>query len=106
MAKGSTPRSDGRAARAPRREPELDDDREPGLPYRLTSRENAARAVIEDLVRLAAESAEREESRRMFKAVMLAGPSLEVAEALLRGERVPADRLDAEWVARFGRREA
>jgi hypothetical protein len=42
-------------------------------------------------------------SERLWRAVMLA-PSLEVCRALLRGERVPLDHLDAEWLRRFGRR--
>jgi hypothetical protein len=29
-------------------------------------------------------------------------PSIEVCEALLRGENVPLERLDLEWVRRFG----
>ena len=49
------------------------------------------------------ESARRERARRLFVAFMLA-PSIEICEVLLRGESVPVDRLDAEWVARFGRR--
>lgn len=31
-------------------------------------------------------------------------PSLDICEALLRGESVPVDRLDPEWVDRFGLR--
>jgi hypothetical protein len=42
---------------------------------------------------------------RLWRAFMLA-PSLEVCVALLRGESVPIDRLDAEWTRRFGRRPA
>lgn len=30
---------------------------------------------------------------------------LAVCSALLRGEQVPADRLDQEWLARYGRRK-
>jgi hypothetical protein len=41
------------------------------------------------------------ETRRAWRAMMLA-PTLEVCEALLRGEMVPIDRLDPEWVERFG----
>jgi hypothetical protein len=40
---------------------------------------------------------------RIWRAIMLA-PSLEVCRALLRGETVPLERLDPEWVKRFGRR--
>jgi hypothetical protein len=42
-----------------------------------------------------------EETRRLWKAMMLA-PTLEVCEALLRGEVVPVERLDPDWVKRFG----
>ena len=64
---------------------------------------NAEAAVRDDPVRLAAESAERECSRRLWRALVLA-PTVEIAEALLRGEAVPLDRLDREWVTRLGRR--
>ena len=33
---------------------------------------------------------------------MMLAPTLEVCVALLRGESVPIERLDAEWVKRFG----
>jgi hypothetical protein len=66
--------------------------------------DNAFTAVDLDPVRLAAESATREASRRVCRAVMLS-PSIEVCEALLRGETVPVDRLDPKWVAAFGRRD-
>lgn len=42
---------------------------------------------------------------RGFRAMMLA-TTPEVYEALLRGDRVPLDRLDPEQVTRFGRRAA
>ena len=45
----------------------------------------------------------REEADRGWRAVMLA-PTLEICRALLAGEAVPIDQLDAVWVARFGRR--
>jgi hypothetical protein len=48
-------------------------------------------------------SAETREFGRIWRAMMLA-PRLEVCEALLRGESVPVDRLDPEWVTRFGTR--
>lgn len=38
---------------------------------------------------------------RLWRAFMLA-PSIEVCEALLRGESVPVSRLDPVWVRRFG----
>jgi hypothetical protein len=33
---------------------------------------------------------------------MMLSPSIEVCEALLRGESVPVSRLDPLWVQRFG----
>jgi hypothetical protein len=39
----------------------------------------------------------------LWRAFML-GPDVNTCEALLRGEDVPEDRLDPEWVERFGRR--
>lgn len=47
------------------------------------------------------DSAERQEAMRVLRAVRLS-PSLEICEALLRGEKVPRSRLDPEWVARYG----
>jgi hypothetical protein len=47
---------------------------------------------------------EREFTQRVFVAMMLA-PTIEICEALLRGERVPVDCLDPEWVQRFGWRQ-
>jgi hypothetical protein len=49
------------------------------------------------------ESDHRESARRLWRALVLS-PSLEVFDALLRGECVPVDRLDCDWVARLGRR--
>lgn len=46
---------------------------------------------------------ERAATARIWRAVMLS-PTIEVCDALLRGERVPVERLDVEWVERFGRR--
>lgn len=40
------------------------------------------------------------EAARIWQAMMLA-PTFEVCEALLRGETVPIDRLDPDWVERF-----
>ncbi|MET0564486.1 MAG: hypothetical protein ABW114_13715 [Gaiellaceae bacterium] len=42
-----------------------------------------------------------EETRRVWSAMMIA-PTLEVCDALLRGETVPIERLDPDWVRRFG----
>jgi hypothetical protein len=39
----------------------------------------------------------------VYRAVMLA-QTLQVCEALLRGETVPIGKLDPVWVARLGRR--
>jgi hypothetical protein len=36
-----------------------------------------------------------------WKALMLS-PTIEICEALLDGESVPIDRLDPDWVRRFG----
>jgi hypothetical protein len=41
---------------------------------------------------------------RLWRAFILA-PSIEVCEALLRGESVPLSRLDPVWVRRFGIKE-
>ena len=40
-------------------------------------------------------------SREVWRAMMLA-KDLDTCRALLRGESVPLERLDPEWVARFG----
>lgn len=39
----------------------------------------------------------------LMRAIRLA-PTLEVCEALLRGERAPISRLDPEWTRRYGLR--
>jgi hypothetical protein len=49
------------------------------------------------------EEFERRRADRVFKALMLA-PTLEIGEALLRGERVPLNKLRLAWVKRFGLR--
>ena len=46
----------------------------------------------------------RRELARVHRAIMLA-PTIEICEALLRGERVPITLLDPVWVAKFGLRE-
>jgi hypothetical protein len=48
--------------------------------------------------------ATNDELRRLGKAVMLA-PTLAICEALLRGERVPIDKLDPHYVALYGVRQ-
>jgi hypothetical protein len=50
-------------------------------------------------------ASEHEADQRLWRAIRLS-PSVDICEALLHGEAVPADRLDPEWVARFGRRAA
>jgi hypothetical protein len=63
--------------------------------------ENAQLAVEQDPVRLELERAQRAKSTSFAKAFRLA-PSVEVLEALLRGERVPVSRLDPEWAKAYG----
>ena len=60
----------------------------------------------EDAVRLLRETAVVTDSdtARIWRAMMLA-PRLDVCQALLRGESVPIEKLDPEWVRRFGRRK-
>jgi hypothetical protein len=43
------------------------------------------------------------DATRLERAFLLA-PTVEIAKALITAERVPLDRLDGEWVARFGLR--
>jgi hypothetical protein len=64
--------------------------------------ENARKAI--ELEERERDSAARQAARRMWRALMVAR-DLETLEALLAGDRVPLDRLDSEWVERFGRRE-
>jgi hypothetical protein len=63
------------------------------------------RPAVLDAARLAVELECRElawpDAAKLWRAFMLA-PSIEVCEALLRGESVPLDRLDPVWVRRFG----
>jgi len=67
------------------------------------ARTNAAWAIeLEDEARRLHEP-EAAAWRAFWRALVLA-PSVEILEALLRGEGVPLDRLDAEWVQRLGRR--
>jgi len=48
------------------------------------------------------DTAERRWALAFMKALRLAGPDLEVMEALCRGEKVPASRLDAHWRRAYG----
>ena len=63
------------------------------------------RPEVLDAARLAVELERRElawpDAAKLWRAFMLS-PTLEVCEALLRGEDVPLDRLDPSWVQRFG----
>jgi hypothetical protein len=43
------------------------------------------------------------ETVRVWVAMMLS-PAIEACAALLRGESVPVDRIDPEWMAKLGRR--
>jgi hypothetical protein len=56
----------------------------------------------ERLVERYRDTRERRQSLEILKAVRLA-PSLEVCEALLRGEKVHPSRLDTRWVKAYGR---
>jgi len=47
------------------------------------------------------DTAKRREADALFKAIVLA-PTLEIGEALLRGETVPAGRLDPVWRKAYG----
>jgi hypothetical protein len=70
----------------------------------LRARLTAVEAVELDHVRRRWEAADREALNRLWKAMVLS-PTIEVCEALLRGEAVPVDRLDPAWALRFGLRE-
>ena len=68
----------------------------------------ATEALIAKLATRTEDDGERAEldaaySRDVWRAMMLA-KDLETCRALLRGETVPLERLDPEWVARFGLR--
>lgn len=58
-------------------------------------------AAISGLAYEASSRATDADGERLYRAFMLA-PDIRTAEALLRGETVPLDRLRGEWVARFG----
>jgi hypothetical protein len=60
-------------------------------------------AIEQDKLMDALNDPERLELLRFWKALMLA-KDVETFEALLGDQDVPVDRLDPEWVARFGRR--
>jgi hypothetical protein len=64
--------------------------------------ENARIAVEEDPLVVWSASREAQASRIWIKALRLAGPDLEVFEALLRDEKVPRRRLDRHWRRAYG----
>ncbi len=66
--------------------------------------ENARLAVEFDPIVRFNESDEAAEGRLWLKALRLSGGSLDVFEALLRGERVPVSRLDQQWRRAYGRK--
>jgi hypothetical protein len=51
--------------------------------------------------RLAVEFERWPDARRLWRILMLS-PTIEIAEALLKGQTVPIESLDPEWVKRFG----
>jgi len=67
-------------------------DREPVLRPEFTR-------LIDEMIE-AKRRREREQVSRLYRAIMLA-PRIEIAEALLRGERVHRDLLDPEWLRRL-----
>jgi hypothetical protein len=67
----------------------------------LEALENARLAVEHDPVCLWLESHERHESLVFLRALRLA-TDLETCEAILRGELVPASRIDPEWRRAYG----
>ena len=75
-----------------------------GGTVRFPGEEEWTEAVLERLVPETRHQRE-EQSRRIWRAMMLS-PTVEVCDALLRGESMPAEKLDASWVARFGLKAA
>lgn len=71
-----------------------------GLPNSVTDSDRFLEAVS-SLAARTRDTAERRESLALLKVIRLA-PTLEVAEALLRGQRVPRSRLDPHWRRRYG----
>lgn len=53
------------------------------------------------LIALVLAKPRRERTNRLHRAIMLA-PTLEICEALLRGEDVPRSQLDPDWATRYG----
>lgn len=70
----------------------------------MSARENAAFVIDEEELSRRLQEPERRELQRFWRALMLA-KDVSTFEALLDGEKVPVDRLDPEWMTRFGRRE-
>ena len=73
-------------------------------PDDMDALQNAAYAVQHDPVRHHLESDSRRAASRLWKIIMLS-PTLDILEALCRNEPVPIERLDPEWVKRFGLRD-
>lgn len=67
----------------------------------LNNRADPFLDALEPVLAKYRDSRERRESLALLKVVRLA-PNLEVAEALLRGERVPRRLLDPHWRRRYG----
>lgn len=67
------------------------------------ARANAAWAIEQEELERQLQNPERHALNRFWRALMLARDP-ETMEALLNGERVPIDRLDPDWVERFGLR--
>ena len=61
-------------------------------------------AYLEELEHDARASDSWRANNRLWKAVMLS-PTLEICQAMLRGQQVPVEKLDPEWVRRFGMRK-
>jgi hypothetical protein len=63
--------------------------------------QDAFYASVGSLMERARHRAAARAAGRIWRAMMLA-PTLEVCGALLCGETVPVERLDPDWVKRFG----
>jgi len=57
--------------------------------------------ALEPILEKYRDTRKRRESLALLKVVRLA-PTLEVAEALLRDEKVPRSRLDPKWLKSYG----
>lgn len=70
----------------------------------LTPLENAVFEVTFDPWISERSTAAWRETNRIWKAIMLS-PTVEICDALLRGQHVPAEKLNQEWLQRFGMRQ-